>query len=48
LQKFYRRFLANREKDPGGYRTLRNVLGREDMSEFQKEWDAFVLKLTFP
>jgi hypothetical protein len=48
LQKFYRRFLANREKDPGGYRTLRNVLGREDMSEFQKEWEAFVLKLTFP
>jgi hypothetical protein len=48
LQKFYRRFLANREKDPGGYRTLRNVLGREDMAEFQKEWEAFVLKLTFP
>ncbi len=48
LQKFYRRFLANHEKDPGGYGTLQHVLGRDDVQEFQKEWETFVLKLTFP
>ncbi len=48
LQKFYRRFVADRAQDPGGYRTLQAVLGRTDMEAFQKEWEAFVLKLTFP
>ena len=48
LRKFYRQFLANHEEDRGGYRTLVSVLGRDDMQEFQKEWEAFVLKLTFP
>jgi hypothetical protein len=48
LQKFYRRFVAHHAGDPGGYRTLQEVLGREDMEAFQKEWEAFVLKLAFP
>jgi hypothetical protein len=48
LQPFYRQFLANHSKDRGGYRTLRNVLRRDDMENFQKEWEAFVLQLTFP
>jgi hypothetical protein len=45
LRKFYQQFLANHEKDPGGYETLKAVLGREDMTAFQKEWQAWVLKL---
>jgi hypothetical protein len=48
LEKFYRRFHADVEKDPTGYQTLQAVLGRRDMDAFQKEWEAFVLKLTFP
>jgi hypothetical protein len=48
LQKFYRRFAAKHGEDPGGYRTLETVLARDDMQAFQKEWEAFVLKLTFP
>jgi hypothetical protein len=48
LRDFYRRFAANHARDPSGYRTLCEVLGREDMEAFQKEWEATVLKLTFP
>jgi hypothetical protein len=47
LQKFYRQFLKNREKDPTGYDTLCDVLGRKDLKTFQKEWEAWVLRLTF-
>jgi hypothetical protein len=47
LQKFYRRFYANRKDDPTGYETLQDVLGQPDMAEFQKEWEAYVLKLRF-
>jgi hypothetical protein len=48
LRKFYHRFHANWEKDPSGYKTLREVLGRRDMDRFQKDWEAWVLKLRFP
>jgi len=48
LQTFYRRFLAHHKQDPGGYRTLREILGRDDLEAFQKDWEAFVLKLRFP
>jgi len=47
LKKYYRQFHANRENDPTGYETLQEVLGRRDMAEFQREWEAFVLKLRF-
>jgi hypothetical protein len=47
LQKFYRRFYANRKDDPTGYETLQDVLGQPDMAEFQKEWETYVLKLRF-
>lgn len=47
LQKYYRRFHANRKDDPTGYETLQEVLGCKDMAEFQKEWEAYVLKLRF-
>jgi hypothetical protein len=49
LRTFYRRFHANREKDPTGYATLKSVLGPKgkDMAAFQTQWEAFVLKLRF-
>ena len=48
LQSYYGRFLASRDDDPTGYKTLKAVLRREDMDKFQKEWEAFVMKLRFP
>ena len=47
LQKFYRRFRLNEDKDPSGFNTLKAVLGEEDMEDFQKRWEAEVLKLKF-
>ncbi len=48
LPSYYRRFLAGREDDPTGYKTLKAVLGRDDMDKFQQEWEAYVLKLKYP
>jgi hypothetical protein len=48
LRKFYRRFYADRKTDPTGYNTLKAVLGRDDMDAFQKEWEAWVMKLRYP
>ncbi|MHC4402995.1 MAG: C39 family peptidase [Planctomycetota bacterium] len=48
LRKFYHRFRANHENDPTGYDTLKEILGRDDVQAFQKEWEAYVLKLRFP
>jgi hypothetical protein len=48
LQTYYRRFLADREDDPTGYKTLKAVLRRDDMDKFQQEWEAYSLKLKFP
>ena len=47
LQKYYKQFHANCEDDPTGYKTLQKVLGRRDIAEFKKEWEAYVLKLRF-
>ena len=47
LRKFYRRFHADRKQDATGYETLKAILGRDDMGAFQKEWEAYVLKLRF-
>jgi len=48
LKTYYRRFLANRKDDPSGYKTLKTVLERDDMDEFQKQWESYVLKLKYP
>ncbi len=45
LVRFYKEFLANHTTDPTGYLSLQKVLGRRDMDVFQREWEAFVLKL---
>ena len=48
LRKYYHRFHANRAKDPSGYNTLVEILGRDDVDAFKTEWEAYVLKLRFP
>ncbi|MHC4185422.1 MAG: hypothetical protein ACYSUC_04445, partial [Planctomycetota bacterium] len=48
LVRFYHEFHSNWQKDPTGYATLKTVLGEKDMAAFQKRWEQFVLKLTFP
>jgi hypothetical protein len=48
LVKFYHEFVAHAADDPTGYKTLQRVLGKSDMAGFQKRWEAWVLKLTFP
>lgn len=50
LGKFYAEFRANCKKDPGGYETLKAVLGRDErgMEKFKTEWEKYVLGLKFP
>ena len=48
LVKFYHTFLANLSKDPTGYTTLQEVLGKPDMQKFQRDWEQYVMKLRFP
>lgn len=48
LTKYYHAFRRDAKKDPGGYQTLADVLGTEDMDGFQKTWQKYVLKLRFP
>jgi hypothetical protein len=48
LNRYYRDFVAGHKGDPSGYATLKRVLGEADMAAFQKRWEEWVLKLTFP
>lgn len=48
LVTFYHEFYKSRLQDPTGYETLKHVLNIGDMEEFKKEWEKFVLSLTFP
>ena len=48
LVKFFHEFIKNHEKDPSGLKTLKTVLGENDMDVFQKKWERFVMGLTFP
>jgi hypothetical protein len=47
LRDYFRRFVANHERDPSGVQTLRAVLGERDLAAFQKRWEAFVMTLHF-
>lgn len=47
LYKYYHLFVKNAAKDPSGYETLKQVLGRDDIDQFQKQWQEYVLKLRF-
>ena len=46
LVKFYKEFVSHQKTDPTGYLTLRGVLGRRNMNQFQKQWEKFVLGLS--
>ena len=45
LVKFYKDFQAAQKTDPGGFKTLRRVLGETDMDAFKGRWEKFVLGL---
>jgi len=47
LVTYYHAFVAAQKDDPTGYTTLKQTLGEDDMTAFQKRWEAYVLKLTF-
>ncbi|MCD4824970.1 MAG: C39 family peptidase [Phycisphaerae bacterium] len=48
LRKYYHAFYKNRKADPTGYKTLVEILGKPDMEKFQKNWQAWCMKLKFP
>ncbi len=48
LRRYYEAFVGGRAADPSGYQTLVSVLGKPDMTTFQKQWETFVLGLRFP
>ncbi|MEZ4428206.1 MAG: hypothetical protein R3A51_11020, partial [Nannocystaceae bacterium] len=47
LRRFYRSFSRRHEEDPSGYAILREVIGRDDMRAFQREWERYVLGLRY-
>jgi len=46
LLKFYKRFYANQETDPTGYKSLQAVLQETNLDRFQKRWEQYVLGLS--
>jgi hypothetical protein len=48
LVKFYHEFAANSTRDPTGYKTLKRVLGEDDMQAFKRKWEKYVLALRSP
>jgi hypothetical protein len=50
LRKYYHQFRRNVKQDPSGYATLKEILGLKtdaEMVKFQKDWEAWVMKLRF-
>ncbi|MHC4112110.1 MAG: hypothetical protein ACYSUY_13635, partial [Planctomycetota bacterium] len=48
LVKFYNAFSKDVSKDPSGYETLKKILNENNMKDFKKRWEKWVLKLRFP
>jgi hypothetical protein len=48
LVKFYHEFAANVAHDPPGEKSLKKILGTDDLAAFQKKWEKFVLGLRAP
>lgn len=48
LLSYYRQLVDSQAVDPTGYKTLKIILGVEDMDDFKKTWEQFILTLTFP
>ena len=47
LAKYYHAFRANAADDPTGLKTLKQVLGVDDLKKFKKDWEHFVMRLRF-
>jgi hypothetical protein len=47
LRDFYRAFVADADRDPGGWQTLRSTVGYADMAAFERDWRTFTLALRF-
>jgi hypothetical protein len=47
LRGYYQRFVKDHRSDPTGYRTLREILGKDgdDMDAFQRRWERYLLAL---
>lgn len=48
LKQFYDQFRSSTSTDPTGVKTLARVLKTKDLTAFQRKWEKWVLKLTFP
>ncbi len=48
LRDFYHQFVRDADQDPTGLTTLKSTLRPQDLATFQREWEAFVSRLTFP
>jgi len=47
LTEFYNQFRKNKKQDPTGWQTLKKILKTTDMTAFKKQWQQFVLTLSF-
>lgn len=45
LRRYYHAFHGESAADASGYKTLKSVLGSDDMAGFEREWKSFVLSL---
>jgi hypothetical protein len=45
LIDFYQKFTTNHTADPTGLQSLQDVLGIDNLPQFQDKWEAWVLKL---
>jgi hypothetical protein len=48
LTQFYHAFFKAKGADPTGIKTLRRILETDDLVAFQKQWEQWIMKLTFP
>jgi len=48
LAEYYKRLRTEQAEDTTGLKTLEAVIGPKSLAEFEKEWRAWVLRLTFP
>ncbi len=48
LVRYYRELRDHHAQDPSGIETLKRVLETQDLAAFQKQWEAYVMRLHFP
>jgi len=47
LRDYYHSFVENAADDPEGIKTLKKILGTEDLVKFQTQWEKDVLQMRF-